>query len=439
MKLLICSTSSTKCGGVENIIAALCRGLPSRGWEVSLALTQGAKFHDPALFEEVFPDIQTVAIDGSKGTRRARLKALRQVLEREAPDIVLNFRVFDLYEAMVDYKKSNPHCRYVVSPQNYEPPLLYDVRLYEAFVDGWVASGELITRCCQLWAGVSCERIANIPGGIHAALDNSQIRTYLDKPIKLLYAGRIVQFQKRIFDVVELLKELDRRGLDYSLTIAGSGPDEVEFEKAMEPWIQSRKVNYLGLHSHATLYEKVYPQADIFVHFADAEGVTIAPREAMAHGCVPVISNFQGIRTENHYQHEENSLIYPVGDMKTAADSIERLIEQPELYQKLSEQSVKAQSGKYSHEGAIDAWSQFMKRVIQMSVKSGIERPFVENRESGRLNKWIPHAGFRAWLRDSFGSPVDYQDPGSEWPTFSGMLDDTSLKELEAFASENVQ
>jgi len=49
------------------------------------------------------------------------------------------------------------------------------------------------------------------------------------QPIRLLYAGRIQQDQKRIFDYLTLATELIRRGINFRLRIVGEGDDKVRF------------------------------------------------------------------------------------------------------------------------------------------------------------------------------------------------------------------
>ena len=47
-----------------------------------------------------------------------------------------------------------------------------------------------------------------------------------DGPIRIAYAGRLTEGQKRVSRLVELARELERRHVAYVLTIAGDGPDE---------------------------------------------------------------------------------------------------------------------------------------------------------------------------------------------------------------------
>ena len=50
-------------------------------------------------------------------------------------------------------------------------------------------------------------------------------RPYQCRPMRLIYAGRVVQTQKRVMDFAPLVEALARRGVDFRFTIAGQGRD----------------------------------------------------------------------------------------------------------------------------------------------------------------------------------------------------------------------
>ena len=104
-RLLICTTSRSIYGGVENIIADLCNNLPKHGIYPILGLVKGSRFNDPDRYRAAFPNLSTVDIDGTKGTRQARIEGLLKTIKHVRPDIVLIARVFDAYHAVSIIKK----------------------------------------------------------------------------------------------------------------------------------------------------------------------------------------------------------------------------------------------------------------------------------------------------------------------------------------------
>jgi len=419
-KILICSRASSLIGGVESINHALCRELAPDKWDVRLALTKGARFNRPEQFVEAYPQFQIIEIDGTGGTRQARLEALLSLFRKEKPDIILNMRVFDVYEAAARYKRESPETRLIAGIRCFETPLLYDVRLYRENVDFFVTSGELIARCCRDWAGIDALRIANIPGGIHIP-EKFSPRSRFSEPIRLGYVGRLEQGQKRIFDLLSMLSELDRREIDYVFELAGKGPDEAVLLDRLKPWIDMGRVCYHGFVSEEVLYTKVYPNIDVFVHFAHTEGVTIAPREAMAHGSVPVISRFSGLEEEGLYRDGENCLVFNVGEPVQAVEHIIRLKNDANLFRLLSEKAIASQHGKYSYYGSIRAWETIFAKSLAMPSLSG-KVPRVLDHDTGRLKRWIPSAWLRQRIRNLCHIHPQHNDPGGEWPTNSGSM-----------------
>src|SRR5205085_37900 len=137
--------------------------------------------------------------------------------------------------------------------------------------------------------------------------------------LRLGYVGRIATLQKRALDLADALDELRRRGVPFTCVVAGTGPEEAELRSRLPD------VTFLGWQTTEQLYDHVYPELDVLLHFAAWEGVPIAPREAMAHGVVPVMARFRGIAAEDHFHDGVDSLTFDIGDVRAAADHVEHL------------------------------------------------------------------------------------------------------------------
>lgn len=433
-RLLICSRSHMPQGGADRIIADLCRHLPARGWEPRLGLTQGLRYNDVGHYLDVLGhDLPAVTVDGRIGTRSARVRALRQVIRRERPDVVLSMRVFDAYEAVIREKATGGHApRLAVGIRSFEAPYLADLALHRDSVDACVTSGELLADLAVETCGLERDRVVSIGGGVQPP-SPSPVPRRLTRPLALLYAGRLDEGQKRLGDLPPLLDALDRLGVPFQLRIAGSGSAESMLQQRLAARIASGEVRCHGWVSHDHLYQSLYPQADVFLHFAGWEGMTIAPREAMAHGVVPVISRFQGLRREGQFVDGVTALTFPVGDIDGAAACLQRLQREEGLLTRLSAAAIQSQRGRYSFEGAMDAWAEALDRCMRQPIRSG-SLPVIEDRESGRMARiGIPDSiqtGIRRWLR----RPVRHQSPGSEWPTSSGRISAAQRELFEAAA-----
>jgi glycosyltransferase involved in cell wall biosynthesis len=436
-RLLIVSRSHNPLGGADRIIADLCRELPARGWDTVLGLTRGARFDDPDAYRQVHQDLPTVEIDGTFGTRGCRLKALQSTIRRVAPDVVLSMRVFDTYEAVARLKTSGPAKapRLMVGVRVFESPYIHDVRQWSRNIDFCVTSGQLVAAACRQLGQMESERVESIPGGVAGPMPPVEPRQTLN-PVRLLYAGRLEQSQKRVLDLVEFVQELVKRNVTFELDVCGAGPEESQLRRSLAAEADKGIVLFHGWVSQQQLYERFYPRADCFVHFAAWEGVTISPREAMAHGVIPVISEFTGLRTEGQFIHEVNSLLFPVGCPQKAADCVARLVADRALSHRLSLSAMQSQTGRYSHEGALDAWRDALIRCRELPAKTGFIPTVPENLD-GRLTRWGVPAQLQLTVRNLLGWPaVQHFEPGSEWPTSSGTLTAEMRDKIERFAAE---
>jgi glycosyltransferase involved in cell wall biosynthesis len=433
-KLLICSPSHALRGGVETIVNDLCRELPKRAWEAILALGKGSRFNDVRAYRNAYPDLPITEIDGTRGTRQGRLEALAELIERIRPDVVLSARIFDAYEAVSEFKKHQPKLRLAVTIQAYEPHYLYDLRAYRERVDLCVTSGNLIRQAVIQWSNFPEDRVVSIPGGVSVSRILLAPR-HPKSPIRIGYVGRLDQDQKRILDTEPFLRELDRKGIDYTLDVVGTGPYETQLSQSLTGWVVQGRVKFHGWQPRDRLYLEFFPKMDCLIHFAHTEGVTIAPREAMAHGVVPVISEFTGLEAEQQFVHESNSLTFPVGDMKAAATNIGRLMSESGLMERLSKNAMASQSGKYTFDGSMDAWAKALDHCVEQPPAIGAVSK-LSGPVDGRLTRMgmSPRAAQR--VRDILGRQHFHSDPGSEWPTGSGLLTEDVAAEIMSFAAD---
>ncbi len=435
MRLLICNISRSLQGGVENIVADLVRKLPSRGIDPVVGLTKGARYNDPEPYQKAFPDLPVVIIDESgKGTRQARIEALERSILKVQPDVVLIARVYDAYEAVTRIKHRHGWPRLAVTIQAYEPHYLYDARLYRNHIDLCVTSGELVRQGVIHWSGLAADRVVNIPGGV-AAPKVSRIPRAVGEPIRIGYVGRLDPGQKRALDFIGFVQRLNARGLPYTLDLVGSGPAEEGIRAALADDIRQGRVRMHGWVGVEDLYQRIYPRLDLFAHFAHTEGVTIAPREAMAHGVVPVISRFVGLAAEGQFLDGANALTFPVGDLDAAVSCVMRLVEEPATFERLSAAAARSQGGRYSEEGAIDAWADAFKQCLERPVATG-QLPRIRHPDDGRLAR----IGLSPWLaqraRDVLGRRYPHDSGANEWPTGSAMMDSVSAGEISAVVDQ---
>lgn len=104
----------------------------------------------------------------------------------------------------------------------------------------------------------------------------------------IVYLGRL-QEAKGLSEMVEACRLLTDQGFKFKFTCFGTGPDQEEFIRRMNG-VLGQNFHYGGVISGP---EKVQAlnSADIFLMPSRFEGLSLALLEAMAAGCIPVVSN----------------------------------------------------------------------------------------------------------------------------------------------------
>ncbi len=429
--LLICTPCHALHGGVERIIESLAVRLPRHGFRVIVGLARGERFHLPERYRREYPSLECVEIDGRSGTSEGRLRALRQTLRQIRPDIVLVARLYDAYRAVWERKAAGDAVRLAVTVQAYEAEYFTDLAAYAGCVDVCVTSGRLLAEALGRFTRLPSERGFSVPGGVRPA--TCPVLHDDAAPLRLGYVGRLDQPQKRVLDLADTLAMLADRGVPFTCRVAGTGPAETELRHAVTARSLDAQVRFAGWQSIEQLYAEVYPELDVFLHFAAWEGVTIAPREAMVHGVVPVMSRFIGCRTEGQFRDEDNALTFAVGSAEQAAQCVERLHGDRALLRQLSERARRSQGGINSEEGAAAAWAAAFALALEQPARCGQPAP-LGMAPAGRLERWSLPASWAETLRGWFGRKHLHDSAGGEWP-HCGAADPERLREIAAFAA----
>jgi glycosyltransferase involved in cell wall biosynthesis len=191
----------------------------------------------------------------------------------------------------------------------------YDLaQRHEAVVDTFVVYGRVMyEKLCALLPHRR-EAIHHLPYGI---VIPERARTAGTGALRLVFAGRLDNSQKGVFDLPRIDAALTTAGLALSWTIVGDGPDRAELRRR---WPESPRVGWLGARTNAEV-RALLPEHDVFVLPSRAEGVPVALLEAMAAGVVPVVSDIPSGIGEA-VEDGRTGILRPVGDTAGFADAI---------------------------------------------------------------------------------------------------------------------
>lgn len=148
------------------------------------------------------------------------------------------------------------------------------------------------------------------------------------EPLRLLYTGRVVQHQKRVFDLVELAGHLKRRKVNATLTIAGDGPDLTELKQ------QFRKRAGKTIPVYFEAVRPPWEMSDLLVahhllvQVSGFEGSSVSMMEALSFGLVPAVTATRS--GHNLLRDGENAVIAPARNIDALAVRIATLAADPE-------------------------------------------------------------------------------------------------------------
>jgi glycosyltransferase involved in cell wall biosynthesis len=389
MRILFCSQAAHRGGGVETWLESLSEALERRGWEVVTALAKG-KFHDPDRYQKRHRVTNPIEIDGSAGVREIRITNLLRIFERVRPDIVFPVHLHDALLAASYAKTRGSAIRIAHCLHSQQDDAMIRMRTCMPFLD-------LAASVSQ--RGALRLGIEHIPTGVPPPLQAPRIRTRI---AEVAYVGRLDHVEKRVLDAIPLM-QLTR---ELTLHIVGSGDQEA----ALREGLRDQPVIFHGELSRSALYETIYPRVDALLVFSAAEAGPIVAWEAMAHGVIPVVSDFLGRAEEGILRDGETAVVFRVGDMRAAAEKIASA----------DAASISANAPELPHDyslpGFEEAWHNALTRTLELPAKQGSASSLPSLVSPGRLAATGLGLEALAWLRRRLGTKFRHEDPGSEWP-----------------------
>jgi len=166
--------------------------------------------------------------------------------------------------------------------------------------------------------GTPAERILVVPFGIEVERFATP-PTRPPSPCIVLSTRRL----EPVYDVGTLLRAVSRlpseRRAELQLRIAGSGSQEERLRQLpLEP-----AAHFLGWLQPEAL-EAELMRAHVYVSTARSDSTSVSLLEAMAAGCLPVVTDIAGNR--EWIRHEENGLLFPCGHDEALARCLERAV-----------------------------------------------------------------------------------------------------------------
>jgi glycosyltransferase involved in cell wall biosynthesis len=304
--------------GVNTFAATLTRGLVGLGIDARILLT-GVTYRErkpiplPLDAPHEYLRIPRVA------PWSARRKALAEYLEGQAPCVYLPNH--DFLHSVVTSRLSAGVA--VIGIVHSDDRQHYDHAARMGHT--WNATVAVSDRIAQKLreASGSGGAIDVIPYGV-AGAEEYRPRPASDT-LRLFYSGRLEARQKRVRDLVEIASALMARGVKFTLTICGNGPERDPLEREIAARGLSSVIRMTGPLAN----DEISPMCaghDVFLLTSAYEGMPISLLEAMGQGCVPVVS-YVASGIPELIRDGRNGFVVPVGDIGGFAGKLAELSE----------------------------------------------------------------------------------------------------------------
>jgi colanic acid/amylovoran biosynthesis glycosyltransferase len=292
MKILICAHDQPNYINGPNIwLRRLLPELRNRGIEARLLFfTSG----DPALCDSLNRlKQQGFLCDIYRGKQYTEHK-IRWILNKineEVPDVFIPNLIVPAYYA----------ARWIKNAGIPTVGVLHsDDPFYRAIIEEFVKTGtdtplsaivcvsQFLTDLCESY-GNNEFLVRKIPYGIPVP---EQKASFATDTFRLIYAGRLVEKQKRISDVAHAFCKVVKEIPGTEAIIYGSGPDESNVRQIVQKNGHAIPVKLGGKIKNEDI-QRHYLSGQVIVLLSDFEGLPIALMEAMACGLVPVCYNMR--------------------------------------------------------------------------------------------------------------------------------------------------
>jgi glycosyltransferase involved in cell wall biosynthesis len=400
-------------GGVADWLDYLLPGLEQFGWRCVLALASG-RFHDVETYVRRHPWHDVAPLKNPTGSHQGRVNAIQSLLQRLKPDVAVSVNIASVYPAARSMRSSGLESpRIVMSLHGLQADLLADVASARDVIDAVIATNKLAVRLAQ-GKLQSTDRVHYAGYGVPSRqpMTNESTCWGPGGPMRLLYAGRLEQEQKRVLDLVVLARKLHDRGRSFEICIAGGGPLESELRAAAASAGLDQCFRFLGVLDPASL-SRAYSEHHALIITSTWETGPIVAWEAMSHGLPVVSSRYVGSGLEAALIDSENCMLFPIGDMGAAADALAAL-EEETLRQRVIKGGHRLVASRYSRMLSVQQWNDAMRKVVGSPPL--IAAPTIDAFSPvGRLDRVFGIQRGEA-LRARLQLKYQHTTPGGEWP-----------------------
>jgi len=251
--------------------------------------------------------------------------------------------------------------------QSHDPGPYQTLRFYQQYIGAVAGVSREIINKLKYDSVLGKKKVGDVRYGVYVPPSRKKSATFCgQRPLRILYCGRIVEEQKRISLLPSILKDLDNAGLNYEMTMAGKGSELNKMVDLLQPWTQRKRVHITGGLDQKAVSQTM-AKNDIFLLFSDYEGLPLALLEGMANGLVPVVSDL-GQDFCDLILGTGGKLVAPKA-IKDYAKAILEVAKLPDSFFKNSIFCQRKCRNDYSIEAMTNRWIHFLKQIPATNKK----------------------------------------------------------------------
>ncbi len=196
-------------------------------------------------------------------------------------------------------------------------------------------SGRIKKTLAARYPAVSAEKTFLIPCGIEIQAGKRVANS--TKITKLIFVGRLSDYEKRAQDVVTICGLLKEKNFSFHLDIVGNSEEsKSEFSVMFDQEEVLANVSFHGWQPAAKVHE-LLGKADILLLTSNSEGMPLVMMEALAAGCAFLGTRVSGIEDfEQHKYAEKCFAVYAIGDVMDAANKVVALSSIPKAEREIA-------------------------------------------------------------------------------------------------------
>lgn len=257
-------------GGAQTFLPKLLKGLIGKGHEVHL-IVKGTPNEKVSRQIEESKAILHTNLWNADGFVEETAPVLAKWLNELNPDIYLISVSADI--GWVVLPLLNPNIATLTIGHTDSETFYLPARHYRSFLTRAVGVSPEVCISYVLSCVIEKEKVEWIPYGVQ--IHDEEPTGNGENTLKLIYVGRLEEEQKRISDLIKIVKLLSEKGINFNLQIVGDGEEMSKIKENLAEEIGSGNVVLRGwLESDEVI--KAMREAEVFVLVSAYEGFCLS-------------------------------------------------------------------------------------------------------------------------------------------------------------------